>query len=201
MKVVSKRHWFSYTMNVFMLIFVCAPAFSMYYKHKQELVLPFWKYSVPILIGVVFYQNLRSIILNSRIKWVFENEVLTIKSGLLPWRRTNFGFTKDKIYDIFYNKSFLGSILNYGHLTVRRTDGTTSRFSVSKMTNPKKMVQVVSASLEKNLTNSEIQGNRPTKASVVDDLQKLADLQNSGKISDDEFKKLKTRILRDLDGY
>ena len=111
MTIKSKKHWYSYTANLFLIIFIGVPAVIFYFKSKElPEIYPYFRYGILIFGIWVLYKTIKGIILNLRIEWVFENDILTVKSGLLPWRRTIFGMDISQIYEIYYTKSFLGFI-------------------------------------------------------------------------------------------
>lgn len=155
MKIKSRKHWYSYTGNIFLILFIGVPAIIFYIKSKEMTDLhP--SIGIAILIfGIwILYKSLRGIILNWRVEWIFENDVLTVKSGLLPWRRTMFSMDISQIYEAYYSKSFMGTLLGYGGLHIRRTDGVTSRVTQFSMTNHKKIISKINNSLNLYKKNS-----------------------------------------------
>lgn len=134
--------------------------------------------------------------MNSRIEWVFENNTLTTKSGLLPWNRTVFKTDISQIYEAFFTQSFMGTILGFGGLHIRRTDGVTSKIFQFSMNNHKKMVSGINRAISnyKNNQNEKVEVIA-SQGSLTDELIKLADLNKDGVISDEEFEKLKKKII------
>ncbi|WP_226294083.1 SHOCT domain-containing protein [Aquimarina algicola] len=200
MKVKSKKHWYSYTGNLFSILFLGIPCLIFYYK-KEVIpeIHPYLRIGVLVFGVWLFYKMLRGIILNSRVEWIFENNVLTIKSGLLPWRRTVFGIDISQIYEAYYSKSFMGTLLGFGGIYIRRTDGVTSKIYQLTMNNHKKMVSEINnaISLYKNDQNEKNEV-LTSKESLSDELRKLADLNKDGVISDEEFEKLKRKLLNNV---
>lgn len=196
-KVKSKKHWYSYTGNLFFIFLIGIPCVIFYYEtEKMPKVPPYFRIGVLVFGILVLYKNIRNFILKSRIEWVFEDNILTTKSGLLPWKRSVFGTDVSQIYEAYYTKSFMGTFLGFGGLHIRRTDGVTSKIFQFTMNNHKKMVSEINEaiSIHKNNWNekSEILNS---KESLTDELRKLADLNKDGVISNEEFEKLKTKII------
>lgn len=157
---------------------------------------PYFRVGILIFGLWVLYKTIRGVILNSRVEWVFENNVLTTKSGLLPWRRTEFGIDISQIYEAYFTKSFMGTILGFGGIHIRRTDGVTSKIFQYSMNNHKKMVSEINKAISTNKIN-RIEKSEViiSKESLTDELRKLADLNKDGVITDEEFEKLKRKII------
>ena len=146
---------------------------------------PYFRVGMLIFGLWVLYKTIRGIILNSRVEWIFENNVLTTKSGLLPWRRTEFGTDISQIYEAYFTKSFMGTILGFGGLHIRRTDGVTSKIFQFSMNNHKKMVSEINKAIPTNkIHRNEKSEVITSKESLTDELKKLADLNKDGVISD-----------------
>ena len=198
MKIKSRKHWYSYTGNLFLIMFIGIPCIYFYYKtEKVTEIHPYFRVGILILGLWVLYKTIRGIILNSRVEWIFENNVLTTKSGLLPWRKTEFETDISQIYEAYFTKSFMGTILGFGGLNIRRTNGVTSKIFQFSMNNHKKMVSEINKAISTNKTNRHEKSEVITsKESLTDELRKLADLNKDGVISDEEFEKLKRKIIQ-----
>lgn len=198
MKIKSRKHWYSYTANIFLIIFIGIPSIIFYFESKELTGIHlYFRYGILIFGILILYKTIKGIILNLRVEWVFENNILTVKSGLLPWRRTIFGMDISQIYEIYYTKSFMGTILGFGGLQIRRTDGVTSNIFQFTMTNHKKMTSAINNSLS-NFKEGKVQKTEQlqSKESLSDELRKLADLNNDGVISDEEFEQIKNKLIK-----
>lgn len=197
MRIVSKKHWFSYTGEIIVIVLLPLPIFIALYNSNvaTEIHWIIFKYGLLIIALWITYKMIKSFILRMMKSWTFENNSLNIKSGLLPWYKVDFHIKSNQIYEAYYGKSFLGTILNYGSIKVRRTDGVTTTFSELSMTNAKEMTQALNNARdlqnEKKLDFSE----PPLMKSIPDELRKLADLNRDGIISEEEFKILKNKII------
>lgn len=198
MKIISRKHWYSFTANSFLILFVGIPMLIFYFTTIESTEIhPYFRNGILILGIWILYKAIKSMILNWRVEWIFENDVLTLKAGLLPWKRTFFVIDISQIYDAYYENSLLGTLLGYGSLHIRRTDGVTSKTSQFRMTNHKKIISQINNSLSLYKKNSLPQPEQIiTKESLSDELRKLADLNKDGVISDEEFQKLKNRLIQ-----
>lgn len=197
MKIKSKKHWYSYTLNIFLMLVFGVPALILYSKtSKMPDVHSFFSLMI-LLFGIwVFYRTIRAIILNYRVEWLFEDNILTVKSGLLPWRRSIFEMDISQIFEAYYTKSFMGTILGFGGVHIRRTDGVTSAVSQFTMTNHRKIVSAINKGIDEYKKKGTAKNETPNaRESLSDELKKLADLNKDGVISDDEFGRLKQKLL------
>lgn len=197
MKIKSRKHWYSYTGNLFLILFIGIPCVYFYFRTEKTVEIHHYFRIGVLIFGLwLLYKTIRGVILNSRVEWIFENNILTTKSGLLPWRRTEFGIDISQIYEAYFTKSFMGTILGFGGLHIRRTDGVTSKFFQFSMNNHKKMVSEINKAISnRKSTQNEKLEVITTKESLTDELKKLADLNKDGVISDEEFEKLKRKII------
>ena len=195
MKIVSKKHWYSYIAIIivfpitYILLFT-APSFLDRFIEGIPLI-EYLRY-IPFLYGLWFlYVSIMGPILNASKKWEFENGNLTVQSSF----RGVFNMDISQIYEAYYNQKFLGSIFGFGTITVRRTDGTASNFSEKTMTNCEKMVMAINdAVLESKKTS-----NQPTiiktENSLSDELKKLSELHKDGLLTDEEYEKSKRKLI------
>lgn len=197
MKISSRKHWYSYTSSLFLIILIGIPIIVFYFISTDWFdINPLLRNGILIFGIWILFKATRRIILNSRIQWLFDDQVLTVKSGLLPWKKTLFEMDISQIYEIYYTNSFMGTLLGFGGLCVRRTDGVTSKIIELSMTNHKRITSAVNNSLsihKKSGIQKPEQIN--SKESLPDELRKLADLNKDGVISDEEFEKLKNKLI------
>jgi len=196
MKVISKKHWLSYLGNIIILFLGILAILYFYNTEDYTSSINYKKYTALIFGILAIYKALRRIILNYRVRWIFENDVLTIKDGFLPWRRSNFSIDKTQIYEAFYKNGFGGYIFKYGSVYIRRTDGVTSKIAESFMNNCKNIVNSINKAVAEMTKNeSQPDSQKETKISLSEELRELTDLNRDGIISDDEYQKLKAKII------
>ena len=196
--IISKKHWFSYVTNVILILFIATPCLVSYYSYRDMVdEHPFMIYGILTFGLFVLYTNLRAIVLNLKVKWMFDDQVLLIKSGLLPWHRTNFGIDVSKIYEMYYKNNFMGTILGYGTLHVRQTDGVSSHKVGFSMTKHKKMTATINEAINnyKNESKFKVSGNANTTENISNELMRLAHMHRDGIITNEEFTALKKKLI------
>ncbi len=177
---ISKKHWATYILPTVAVLF--------------GLFFLLGKYNI-IGIGLIFF-GVTKILTNKSTSWTLTNEDLVIKSGFTPWRKLYFEIPKEDIYEALYHRTIFGSIFGFGDLSVRRTDGSTSTFSCSGMTDPKEITGSVNALVretKKSSKNNTV--NFTNNISLADEIQKLAELKNQGILNDEEFNVQKQRLI------
>ncbi len=177
---ISKKHWATYIIPLFALILGLLFVISKSY-----------------IFGIVLtFFGIIKILSNKSTSWTLTNEDLVIKSGFMPWRKTYFEIPKEDIYEAFYSRSMFGSMFGFGNLAIRRTEGTTSTFSCSGMTDPKEIMGSINSlvrEIKKNPKTNTV--NFTNTISLADEIQKLVELKNQGILNDDEFNVQKQRLI------
>lgn len=193
MKITSRKHWITY-FGYFILLFIGILFIGNFSMLKNDS--GYWKYFHLIIGTWIIFKSLKGSILNYCTTWSFENNILTVKDGFLPWKRTNFSTDRTQIFEALYSSSFLGTIFGYGTINIRRTDGITSQLIETSMSKQKQFVSSINNAIEDlksiNTSDSTVQDG----LSIPDELRKLADLNKDGIISDYEFENLKNKIIK-----
>ncbi|MBS9768573.1 MAG: hypothetical protein KGV44_13685 [Flavobacteriaceae bacterium] len=183
----SKKHWSSY---IFPILFILIGLFIFilgYFGITKNIYL--------IIIGLLLsIRYLNKILAYKSTMWILTKEDLTIKSGFLPWAKTHLEIPIEDIYDSYYQFGFFAKILGYGHLNIRRTEGSTSSFVTTQMTNCDLMTATINSEVL-NLKKNANKMNYSTNISVADELIKLNDLLEKGVINKEEFDFQKNKIL------
>ena len=108
MEIKSRKHWYSFTGNSFLILFVGIPMLIFYFTTKElPGIHPYFRNGILILGIWILYKTIKGVILNSKVEWLFKNDVLTLKSGLLPWKRKLFLIDISQIYDAYFEQNFL----------------------------------------------------------------------------------------------
>lgn len=177
---ISKKHWSTYIWPAFVVLLGLTFLLSKNYIFG----------SIILIIGVT------KILSNKSTSWTLTDEDLIIRSGFLPWRKIYFEIPKEDIYEAFYSYGFFANIFGFGNLTIRRTEGTTSSFSCSGMTNPKEIVGSINSLVREIKKNPKANFlNINSNYSVADELQKLVELKNQGLLNEDEFNAQKRKLI------
>ena len=105
-------------------------------------------------------------------------------------------YPKEDIYEAYYSKTMFGSFLGYATITVRRTEGSTSSFFATGMTNSGEITGSINA-LVRDLKKSPKQNfvNVNAHPSLADELQKLVELKNQGLLTEEEFNAQKQKLI------
>jgi hypothetical protein len=199
MKIVSKKHWYSYAALIitiplcYILIFK-VPVFLNKYIGGITLI-QYIRY-VPSLYGIwLLYVSIFGPLRYASTKWVFEDDYLTIKSPSPLWNTGSFEIDISDIYEAYFRKTLVGSILGYADISVRRNDGTTSAFSESKMTNYNEIV----GQINKRIADLKKEQKAPqglTSNSLSAELEKLANMRKTGTLTEEEFTEMKRKLIK-----
>ena len=109
------------------------------------------------LISLLVYAILNTIyhvFLNYKLEYIVHSDGVTIKSGILPWKKLEWHYTPYQIYKASYSTSFLAWLFNFGTIHIEGTEGVTSRRSEHMMSNAKKLQAEIN-----NLIDTYKQGN------------------------------------------
>lgn len=189
---LSKKHWSVYIFPSFLLFIGFLYFLSSFAGIRQDVFRLIFSVVICLL-------SLNRILDSKKTEWILTKDVLIIKSGFLPWRRSYFEIPIEDVYEAYYEFGFWAKIFGYGHLIVRRTEGDTSVFRTAKMTNCDNMTQRINAEvrdLKRQQMNRGGESNVNKSHFVADELSKLNDLLLKGVISKDEFLDQKKKILR-----
>jgi len=142
-----------------------------------------------VLLGAAFmWMRLRSI------AWVVTAEAVNLNGGWLPWTKYQSHLPIDTIFEAYSGIGFWAKLLNYGHCTIRRTEGTTSSLSETFLARPRELTGLINQKVKQYRKRQE----RPAVArsgSDVDELKDLASLKANGSISGAEYETMKQRII------
>lgn len=133
---------------------------------------------------------------NRSTSWTLTDEDLIIKSGFLPWNKIYLEIPKEDLYEALYSRGFFATIFGFGTLTIRRTEGTTSSFTTSGMTNPQEITGSINSLVREIKKKSRMNFiNITNNQSVADEINKLLELKNQGLINEEEFAIQKQRLI------
>lgn len=179
----SKKHWIVYVFPYFMIVL------GLFF------MLTTLKYYV--IAGIAFIViSVMKILKYKSTQWTLTDTDLIIKSGFLPWRKTYLNIPVDTIFEAYYKHDLLSNIFGYGHLYIRRTEGMTSGFDESAMIKHGEITGKINTMI-RELKKPQTQQITPQtqKSSNIDELVKLTELHRQGAITDEEFERLKQRLI------
>jgi uncharacterized membrane protein YdbT with pleckstrin-like domain len=158
-----------------------------------------------ILIGVVFigYLIYKVIDRNNNL-WAVTNLRVIDEFGVFASNSKESQL--EKINNVSYSQSFVGKILGYGNVQIQTAAeiGATTYFLVE---NPKELKDTITHMQEEyknhqikkqanELASAFATGQHINKTSVASELEKLHDLKQKGVLSEEEYVKLKTKIIQ-----
>ncbi len=162
---------------------------------------------VPLGLGITRILDARGT------RWIVTNDGVTVQSGYLPWRTGSMTYPAEHIYESFYHRGLLGHYMDYGTVTLRRTDGTTAAADkymarahdltgyINGLAAGRRDETRAAARAQINLAG-DIRRTMQAHAAVtapagsrLDDLHRLADLLDRGVIDEAEFSREKQRLL------
>lgn len=144
------------------------------------------------ILGIFWFLNIRSV------KWILTENELIVKKGFLPWQKTYFEIPIEDIFEAYYTHGFFATIFGFGHLYVRRTDGTTSVFDEKMMKGHKEIVGHINSlirDLKKKKSQANVYNIGPNFL-VSEELYKLSSMFEKGLLTEEEFQQQKGRLLK-----
>lgn len=188
--VHSRKHLAAYVLPVFMLLIISRWVSFDFSSYSGFL---FLFIGLPTAILCI----LKIISLRS-VSWILTEEELIIKSGYLPWRKIHMVIPIEDIYEALCSHGMFGSLLGYGNISIRRTEGVTSHISYITMDNHKKITGAIN-SLVRPIKKARVYGpSNPVatyNGSLVDELTQIMALKDQGVITAEEFQALKTTLI------
>lgn len=178
----SKKHWVVFVIPFFMII---VGLFFM---------LTTMKYYIMAGIVIILFSVMKILDYKSS-KWILTKNELIIKSGFMPWKKTYFDIPIENIFEAYYEHDLLSNIFGYGHLNIRRTDGSTSTFRTTKMKNQKKITSNINTMVRELKNQEKIMNIPQSVVSTVDELYKLSQLKQQGVLTDEEFERMKQKLI------
>ncbi len=191
--VVSKKHKINDLIWNFGIVYSFV-SFLGFFLSKHSISFGF---GIPIAIYCLY-----RIKKNNSVQWILEDEVLTYKSGLFSWNKTNFQIDIDTIYEAYYKFGFFSNLFGYADLFIKRTDGISTTYTEKRMTNAADLISKVNNLISENRKKTKLPNQSNTQINnfysqnSTDELYRLSELLNKGLINQNEFDEQKTKILK-----
>lgn len=177
----STKHWTVYVGPVFVILL------ALFFSLGMEKYLIVW-------IAIILLSILR-ILSSKSSKWILTKNELIIKSGFLPWRKSYFDIPIDTIFEAYYEHNLFANIFGYGHLNIRRTEGSTSSFRTTKMTKHKEITTNINSMVQELKKQEKLMNMPQPTVNTVDELYKLSQLKQQGILTDEEFEHMKQKLI------
>jgi len=149
---------------------------------------------VLLLVGLVLLSAAFRWLELRSIAWVVTAEDVIVQGGWLPWKKYRFDIPINSIFEAYYSIGFWAKLLNYGHCTLRRTEGTTSSFSVTYLARARELTGLINQRVKQYRKRQE-QPAVTRAGGDVDELKDLASLRANGSITGAEYETMKQRII------
>ena len=152
--------------------------------------MPMW---FPVAVGIILvlgFLKWRSV---ASVRWVVTENSLIIKRGFLPWTRSTFTFGSG-IHDVRWSKGFFQHLFGYGRITISSTHGTTEYTSEWHIKKPEDLGQAILDMLSRRKADGT-EAATGSQRSAIDELKDLTDLREKGAVSQEEFERMKAKIL------
>jgi uncharacterized membrane protein YdbT with pleckstrin-like domain len=180
-KFTSKKHWSAYVIPVAVLLsglFLCT----------RSSYLPY------IGFGLVLVA-LRKIIILFTVRWEISDRSLSINKGILPWQKLDMEIPIFNIYESYVTFGMFGHLLGYANIAIRRTEGITTKISETSLTGAKVLSEHINSLIQEHMKQKGTGDYRPDNNSLAQELQRLAQLKNSGELTVGEYEKLKQKLI------
>jgi uncharacterized membrane protein YdbT with pleckstrin-like domain len=152
---------------------------------------------IPRAIYMFFY--LRTI------RWEVTDDAVIVRRGILSWRKVDFAVPYETIFEAYYKHGFFGHLFNHAECTLRRSEGSTTTLSETRMHDAKTLVALVNSKLATSRRSPDARPTAPAAAVAavaavaqtgVEGLTELARLRNNGDITADEYEVMKARLVQ-----
>jgi uncharacterized membrane protein YdbT with pleckstrin-like domain len=179
----SRKHWILYVLPVIMILL--------------GLFMLLIRMNSFTLLGIVLlFSSIMYILRVRSVHWIFNEEELIIKKGFLPWNKSNIEIPVEDIYEAFSSGGFWAMVFRFGDLNIRRTEGNTSGFKETVMSNHKFLIESINTKIRAIKKQKISKNDNSDKIiSVSDELLKLSVLKDKGVLTEEEFLIQKQKII------
>lgn len=184
----SRLHWFAYVGPVLKAL---VAIFLVQRYLFSGMRIHYMAYYISFIVLVMLTVKVLELL---KLRWTLTDHGVSLERGLLPWQKSSYHLRFDQIFECFYVSGFLGRMLGFGTLVIRKSDGISTREVQPYLANPgnfdKKLESFLCEKSAHKNSLAPIQG-----ITVTEELQKLIKLKNDGHISEEEFSSLKSKAM------
>lgn len=213
-EVVARKHWFAYLKlllgyGIWFLILLVVFVYAGTVRPGQEYMTAIGTVMVAILavMAISAFFFLLSWMNTKRFTWTAEDARLVLRSGWLPWRRSEFGIAYDTIFESYFQFGPLDKLFGSRDITIRRTEGVTSNTVATNMKNGEEISSAINRKIKEAKAQryavpqmlSQMISEAPrvdTAKTLAEQLKDLAALKADGTITADEFDLMKRKIIQ-----
>lgn len=179
--IVARKHWYAYLPPA-ILFFIC--------------LIVWLTIKFIALLGIIWCIHL--VLKYQSTSWSLTDHELIIQKGYLPWTKSYYSIPIEDIYEAYYRHGLEAKLFKFGHLSIRRTDGTTTEFTERTMSHADELTGTVNA-MVRQLKQQRYQPaqsiNVQTNINITHSLIELAKLKERGILTDSEFEQAKRRTI------
>ena len=184
-------HWYAYAKPVLqaILAFLIIGIIGVYFEGRFVEVR--WGIGLLAVLWLTY-----SVLRIQQIQWTITQRRLLISGGLLPWQKYDYHLTPHQIFEAFANQTLTGRALNFGTVVIRKSDGVGSTLTEAFMSSPRKFAANINQWLETaHQSTAAPQPSSNVSSSAIEQLEKLVAMKNGGLISEEEFLRMKAKII------
>lgn len=186
-----KKHWSVYLVPGLIILV------ALFFVYVSFGITTKWL-SIGLLIfgSIVAISKILNVLYLASVTWTFNGGELQVTQGVLPWNKSRIQIPIFDIYDSSVSSGFLGHYLNFGHISIRRTEGMTSQLSESYLGKAVNFSGIVNQYVQEYKKGQNLVNTNPGQTSDVGlELQRLVDLKNTGVLTEEEFERLKKKLI------
>lgn len=186
-----KKHWTVYIMPGIIILV------ALFFVYLSFGITTKW-ISIGLLVfsSIVALSKILTVLNLASVHWSFNGGELRVTKGFLPWNKTHIQIPIFDIYDSSVSSGFIGHYLNFAHISIRRTEGMTSQLSERNLYGAVNFSGIVNQHVQEYKKGQNLKGSSAIQAGDVGmELQRLVDLKNTGVLNEEEFERLKRKLI------
>lgn len=214
-EIVARKHWFAYLKILLgygiwfliLLAFLVGVTSNVNVRQPDSGVYAIVAVVILAVMAISAFFFLWSWMDTKRFTWTAEEERLVLRSGWMPWRRSEFGIAYDTIFESYFQFGMIDKLIGSRDITIRRTEGVTSNTVATNM----KSGEEISGAINRKIKETKaLRYGAPQMVSQMiseaprveagktqaEQLREIAALKVDGTITAEEFDLMKRKIIQ-----
>lgn len=205
-----KMHWSTYTMPVISHILLIALLFFFMNLSSSSSKIAFLSLPLGILVLAVLGRLIYISLYKREFTYILTNQRVRTEWGLLPWQKKMTYLTFDNIFEAYTRQGINEKLFNYGDITLIKKDGLRSEYVLSFIPDPLNFLSLINKEKERpSFRQPEeaqpvlqsivlpVPGQSASSAfQITEQLEKLIQLKKDGNLTEEEFEKLKSKLIQ-----
>ncbi|RUT70261.1 SHOCT domain-containing protein [Flavobacterium cupreum] len=189
--LITKKHWIVYVKPAILILL------SLFFIYVALGLQTKWLATVILIFGpIIAISNVIKVLNFASIAWSFDGAELLVTRGILPWNKTRIQIPIFDLYDSVVSSGFLGHYLNFGHIGIRRTEGVTSQMGETHLSKAVHFSGIVNQYIQEyKSSRNPLKTVHDEVSNIGIELQRLVDLKNSGALTEEEYERLKKKLM------